>query len=469
MAEATTGAANINGTPLAPNGSTAAPARAGVGVDGRGVHMQGTPMITDMARMVEEDFIEDDVDRVIVKQMQSGFPIDQICRYIPSAQKASMRYEYYSIDERPIKTTIATKFTTGTAGEVTIKVSDSSLFGPTDTILVKKVKASAAGTTDKDRAPLRLYVVGLGSNTGELKVVALNGPVDNTNKRTVPTLEVGTEVYKIAPAASEGDVQTNIFESLPTKKERYMQIFKTQVSESSIMAASNKEVDFTIDDQSEIALRNLRKSIETAYIFGVQSYTYVPSLRKWVYTCGGILEQMLEGGHMIAYTPNALANGGEKYLLNDLIKPIFLGNSGTPRRYAFMGSDIVSNIATLPGIQKQMDAKQVERKYGVDWKTIQFMTWSVSMYQHPLLDEFGMSNCAIVLDLAYVQKCVFRSLSQDALKLKEAGVFDGQSMVWTEISSINLKYPETHALIFDIDEYDPGLEEESSSSSSSAS
>ena len=463
MAEATTGASNINGTPMAPNGSTGAPTRAGVGVDGQGVHMQGTPMVTDLARMVEEDFIEDDVDRVIVKQVQSGFPIDQICRYIPSAQKKSMRYEYYSIDERPIKTTIKTKFTTGTAGEVTIAVEDSSLFGPTDTIIVKKVKASASGTTDKDRAPLRLYVVALGANAGELKVIALNGPVDSSsNKRTVPTLEVGTALYKMAPAAAEGDVQTNIFESLPTKKERYMQIFKTQVSESSIMSASSKEVDFTIDDQSEIALRDMRKAIETAFIFGVQAYEYVPSLRKYVYTCGGILEQMLEGGHMIAYTPAALANGGEKYLLNNLIKPIFLGNSGSPRRYAFMGSDIVANIATLPGIQKQMDAKQVERKYGVDWKTIQFMTWQVSMYQHPLLDEFDMSNCAIILDLAYVQKCVFRSLSQDALKLKEAGVFDGSSMVWTEISSINLKYPETHGLIFDLDEYDPGLPEESS-------
>lgn len=468
--DATTGASNINGTPLSPNGSTGAPMTAVTRDDNPvGVHMNGTPMTTDAARRVEEDFIVDDVDRLVVKQMQSGFPIDQICRYIPSVKKSSMRYEFYSIDERPIKTTVSAAYapTTAVAGDVTITVANAGMFRPTDTILVKSVAAVAApasGTdsrTAQEKAPLRLFVTEKVSNT-QIKVIALNGKVSN-NQTIVPAIAADTEIYRMGNAAYEGDVQTNIFSSMPTKRERYMQIFKTQISESTIMSMSRKEADFTFSDQAELALRDLRKRIEISYIFGTQSYTYDPNADKWVYTCGGIIEQMLEGSHMISYdAKQANANGtkgiaDESTLIKNFVQPIFLGNSGSPKRYMFAGSNFVSQIACLPGIQKQMDARQVERKYGVDWKSIQFMTWQLNMYQHPLLDEFGMSNCAIVLDLAYVQKAVFRSLSEDVLELVKSGTFDGKSTVWTEISSICLKYPETHALIYDTNEFSPSI------------
>lgn len=428
------------------------------GVDNIGVHMNGNPMVTDTARLVESDFIVDDVDRVVVKQMQSGFPIDQICRYIPSMKKTSMRYEFYSIDERPIKSTMAAAYTAGAAGEAVITVNNANMFRATDTILVKNVAAvakPASGTDSRsavEKSPLRLFVVERVSST-QLKVIALNGAVSG-NQTIVPSIPDETEIYRMGNAAYEGDVQTNIFSAMPTKRERFMQIFKTQVSESTIMGLSKKEADFSFDDQAELALRDLRKRIEISYIFGTQAYRYDQTAEKWVYTCGGILEQMLEGSHMLQYNP---ANLTEEVLLKDLVQPIFLGNSGSPKRYIFAGSEFVSTVALLPGIQKQMDANQVERKYGVDWKTIQFMTWQLNMYQHPLLDEFDMSHCAIVLDLVYVQKAVFRSLSQDVLDLVKSGTFDGRSTVWTEISSICLKYPETHALIYTDAEFKPAM------------
>lgn len=458
MANPSTGAGSINGTPMNPNGSTNPPMYAGVGVDNVGVHMNGAPMVTDVARMVESDFIVDDVDRVIVKQMQSGFPIDQICRYIPSMKKSSMRYEFYSIDERPIKTTMDANGYAGTdPDEVTINVVNANMFRPTDTILVKNVPAVAKPTgtdtrTDIEKSPLRLLVTERVSSTA-IKVIALNGRVTN-NVTTVPAIPGNSELYRMGNAAYEGDVQTNIFSSMPTKRERFMQIFKTQVSESTIMGLSKKEADFSFSDQAELALRDLRKRIEISYIFGTQAYRYNSNAEKWVYTCGGILEQMLEGAHMISYDATQ-GIPDESTLIKDFVQPIFLGNSGSPKRYVFAGSNFVRQIACLPGVQRQMDANQVERKYGVDWKTIQFMTWQLDMYQHPLLDEFDMSNCAIVLDLVYVQKAVFRSLSQDVLDLVKSGTFDGRSTVWTEISSICLKYPETHALIYDINEYQP--------------
>lgn len=471
--DAGTGATNINSTPLSPNGSTNPPMMAGVGTNGVGVFTGGTPMITDAARRVEADFIEDPVDQQVVRQLMTGVPIDQITRHIPSIKRKGMVYEFYSIDERKCSTTVS-QAVIETDGTATVKVEDGSFISIGDVLLVKKVpamkEADRSVDNPNDGAPLRLYVVGYDQgNRKNLQVVAINGKALLNNEKRVPAIAVGTEIYRIANAAKEGEMQGNIYSAIPTKKTRFMQIFKVQVSWSSIMKESDKEVPWTMDEDADMALRDLRKSIEKAYIFGTQGYFYDSVKGMWVYTCGGILEQMLEGSRLLPYKPNQLTD--EKFLLEKLVHPIFLDNSGSAKRYMFAGSGLIANIATLPGIQKQMDAKNVERKFGIDWKVIQFMTWSLDMYQHPLLDEMGMRNCAIILDLVYVQKAVFRALSQDILDLKKSGTFDGDSIVWTEISSICLKYPQTHAFIFDPDEWDPdgSYQQSSSSSSSSAS
>lgn len=481
MADAATGASAVNNTSLYPNGSTNPPTAAGVGANGVGVHTNGTPMVTPTARMVEEDFIDDPVDRLIVKQYTTGLPIDQICRYIPSVQRNGMEYEFYSVDERKFATTVKTAVN-ATTGRATMYVEDVDIFNVGDEILVKNVKAWAdadrqAGDSPKNGAPLRLLVTGRGSsNDGDyLLVVAINGMRSDLNSPAsptkVPAIAAGKEIYRIANAAKETDMQGNIYSALPTKKRRFMQIFKTQVAWSTIMKDSDKEVPWTMDEDLDMAMRELRKSIERAFIFGVQGYTYdnTDGKKMFVYTCGGILEQMLEGSHLLPYVTSNLTS--EEWLVKNLVHPIFLNNSGSAKRYMFAGSGFVANIATLPGIQKQMQANTVERKFGFDWKTIQFMTWSLNMYQHPILDEFGMKNCAIVLDLVYVQKAVFRKLSQDVLDLRKSGIADVDSVVVTEISSICLKYPQTHALIYVADEWNPGASwgDDSSSSSSSSS
>jgi hypothetical protein len=53
---------------------------------------------------------------------------------------------------------------------------------------------------------------------------------------------------------------------------------------------------------------------------------------------------------------------------------------------------------------------------------------------------------SIVLDRQYVERRVFRSLDETILELKKTGAYDGESTVWSEISSVILKYPQVHAL-----------------------
>jgi hypothetical protein len=299
------------------------------------------------------------------------------------------------------------------------------------------------------KQPLRLYVSAV--NTNDITVQPIYVQTTST-AMTIPAIGENTAIYRLGRAAAEGEVQTEVWSTLPEKDELFMQIFKTQISESTIMAMSEKEADWTFNDQEELALRDMRKCIELSYIYGTKGYFVDNKKKKYVYTCAGIIQQILERGTLISYT-DAITK--EADLITDVVKPIFTGNSGSASRYLFGGSDFVSMIATIEGIQKQMDATQVFRKFGVDWKAIQFMSWQLNLVQHPLLDEVGLSKCAFVLDLPYVKKQTALKLSKDALELKKAGIFDGQSTVWTEISSIALKYAKTHAFIYATDQFNP--------------
>jgi hypothetical protein len=437
VAAATAGATAINGSGMA-NATT--------GSQATGVHtnpLVNNGLVTDVTRLGSPDLIDDPVDREIVKMFHSAFPVDQICRHLPQGEQKGMRYAFYSVDERPIKDTVKTALTS-TTGSATLVVNNPDMFSVSDTILVPSVLEH--GST---KQPLRLYVSAV--NTNDITVQPIY--VQTTSAAmTIPAIKENTAIYRLGRAAAEGEVQTEVWSTLPEKDELFMQIFKTQISESTIMAMSEKEADWTFNDQEELALRDMRKCIELSYIYGTKGYFVDTKKKKYVYTCAGIIQQILERGTLISYTE---AITKEADLITDVVKPIFTGNSGSASRYLFGGSDFVSMIATIEGIQKQMDATQVFRKFGVDWKAIQFMSWQLNLVQHPLLDEVGLSKCAFVLDLPYVKKQTALRLSKDALELKKAGIFDGQSTVWTEISSIALKYAKTHAFIYATDQFNP--------------
>lgn len=437
VAAATAGATAINGSGMA-NATT--------GSQATGVHtnpLVNNGLVTDVTRLGSPDLIDDPVDREIVKMFHSAFPVDQICRHLPQGEQKGMRYAFYSVDERPIKDTVKTALTS-TTGSATLVVNNPDMFSVSDTIVVPSVLEH-----NSTKQPLRLYVSAVGTNDITVQPIYVQ---TTSTAMTIPAIKENTAIYRLGRAAAEGEVQTEVWSTLPEKDELFMQIFKTQISESTINAMSEKEADWTFNDQEELALRDMRKCIELSYIYGTKGYFVDTKKKKYVYTCAGIIQQILERGTLISYT-SAITK--EADLITDVVKPIFTGNSGSASRYLFGGSDFVSMIATIEGIQKQMDATQVFRKFGVDWKAIQFMSWQLNLVQHPLLDEVGLSKCAFVLDLPYVKKQTALRLSKDALELKKAGIFDGQSTVWTEISSIALKYAKTHAFIYATDQFNP--------------
>ena len=444
-------AASVGAAAINADGS----ARATVGADGAAIHTttnvaQGG-LNTDTIRL-GSDLIDDPIDQLVVKMFQSAVAVDQICRHLTQVKQNGMRFSFWSVDTRPVADTVSTAFAAVSTGYTgTLVVSNPNMFDKTDVLVVPTVLGYDfnSGTRSTKSVPLNLYIKEI-TDSG-LVVQAVNGDY-STTAIGIPAIPAGTRIFRLGHAASEGDVQTTPYAAIPEPDELFMQIFKTQVMESTISIDSDKKVSWSLADQQELALYNMRKEIELSYIYGVKGYFREQTSKRYVYTCSGVLQQILEKGNVISYTAGSLT---EASLMSSIVKPIFLGNSGSSTRYMFAGSDLVAEIAVLPGVQRQMGATQVLRKFGMDWKTLQFMSWQINLYQHPLMDEIGLSRCAIVLDLPHVRKNVFRSLTTDVLELIKTGVYDGKSTVWTEISALGLKYPKCHAFIREVSQFAP--------------
>ena len=413
------------------------------GVEGVGKHVTGEPHDTDVERAEAPGLIHDPIDQEIVKMFQSAIPIEQITRMSQSQTVKGMRYKYYSADTRPF-VAVTQAAVAGGSVSATLTLSPANIFDWTDVLYLPDVAGYNSKTGAYDSTtPLRLYIVKGGSEG--FVVQAINGEPtnDGTESMNIPAIPAGTKVIRLGHAASEGDVQTPPYTALPSKEENYMQIFKSQVLESTISMESEREVNWTPTDTDELNIHNMRKEIELTYLFGAKGYIRNENTRRYVYTCEGIYSQIMRNGQVIGYDPN---NFDENDLV-DMSKNIFTGNNGSSDRLMLAGSEFIATLAKLPSIQRNIDATSVERVFGYTWNKIVTNFGTLHMLMHPLFDEVGISDQAIVIDKQYLQKKVFRPMSRLALDLIASGVYDGKSTVLTEISSICLKYGKCHAII----------------------
>ena len=157
-----------------------------------------------------------------------------------------------------------------------ISTSNSEIFEPTETILVKGVEGYADDGVTPSGNDLVLYVLGK-TESGDLRVIAVNGKKIGNTMNCVPSLDSGTTLIRMGRAASELDVQTSQFESLPVKAQNYCQIFKMQIEQSTFAKIANKEANWSFSDQEEAAIYDMRLGMEKNFLFGAKRKIYDPS------------------------------------------------------------------------------------------------------------------------------------------------------------------------------------------------
>ncbi|MDD2962110.1 MAG: DUF5309 family protein [Muribaculaceae bacterium] len=414
------------------------------GVDG-GKHLVGGPLTTDVVRK-ESDFLLNEIDQKIVKIRPMATPIDQISRWAGAKHTGSMIVDYYSVDTKPTIAKVkgggyeepdATKVTSA-AVKISLDTTKNEIFEETETILVKGIpgyKEDGVSISDSD---LVLYVAGKNEN-GTLAVMAVNGKKIGSVENCVPSIDEAIVLVRMGRAATELDVQTSQFESLPIKAQNFCQIFKMQIEQSTLQKIANKEVDWNFSDQEEAAIYDMRMGMEKNFLFGAKRAIFDSKKKENVMFTGGI---WFQAGKAFPYNSNSFTQD----TLIDMMKKAFTGNAGNKRKILIGGSELIGRINKLE-TTKVISAGDNVVKWGIDFSEVRSKFGKFYVLLSEVFDECGMSDNGIVVDPEYLQKYVHIPFNVSQIDMKANGVRNTEALVITEAACLTLRYPNAHMRI----------------------
>ena len=406
-----------------------------------GKHVVDGPLTTDLTHEGSPDLLLNEIDQQIVKIRPMSTPIDQISRYAGSKHSGSMVVDYYSVDTKPTMaklTSDVAEVNTASSGSIptaVIHTDNDEIFDATDTILAKETSGYESDGVTESEYDLVLYVLGRDQNG--VTVAAVNGPTIDGLPNCIPSIVEGTELVRMGRAASELDVQSPQFEALPKKNRNLCQIFKMQVEQSTLQRLANKEVGWTMSDQEEAAVYDMRMGMEKSFLFGAARKVWDNSKKEYIYFTGGIWKQA--GKDFYIETTNGVSPDG----IVDLMREAFTGNAGSKRKILIGGSGLISNISKLD-YTRVLTAGQHVSKWGIDFTELRSKFGCLYLLLSEVFDEVGMEDCGIVIDPEYLQKYTHIPFSTEQLNLKKSGVRNVDALVMTEASCLVLRYPKAH-------------------------
>lgn len=408
-----------------------------------GKHVVDGPLTTDVTREGSPTLLLNEIDREIVKIRPMATPLDQISRHASVKHAGSMIADYYMVDTKPTMAKLAQDYeepstAQGDAPRAALVTDNNLIFDVSDTILVQGVKGYESDGVTESESDLVLYVVDRDDNNNVLHVSAVNGKKIGTASNCVPSLYSNTKLIRMGRAASELDVMSPLFESLPVKSTNFCQIFKLQVEQSTLQKLSNKETPWNLSDQEEAAIYDMRLGMEKSFLFGVKSRIWDPNKKEHVLTTGGIWRQ---AGKEMSYDDTLNADA-----LVDIMREAFTGNAGSKRKILIGGSGLISSLNKLD-YTRVVGAAQSVTKWGIDFTEVRSKFGTLLVMLSEVFDECGMADDGIIIDPEYITKYCHIPFSTQRLDLKASGQRNVDAIVLTEASCLVLRYPKAHMRI----------------------
>ncbi|MDE5608141.1 MAG: DUF5309 domain-containing protein [Muribaculaceae bacterium] len=388
---------------------------------------------TNTVNTASPDLLLSEVERRIVKIRPMSTPIDQISRHAEARRAGSMTVDYYAVDAQPFRTELMFKVDQpaigedGTIGTVQLRVKDEGVFQPSDTIMIPDAKMD-------DGSALTAYVVKVDGHNIHVRCTSL----DDNGDYFFPALPKGAEVIRMGRAAGELDVQTPQFQAIPTKKSNFCQIFKTQVEQSTLVKLSNKEAGWTLSDQEEAAIIDMRQGMERNFLFGNKLRVKLAGDDEVLVT-GGIWRQ---AGHTFDYTAGALTN--EKMIA--LCRMAFSGSTGSSKKLLIGGTGFIEQLHKLEA-QRNISASEKKTKWGLDFTEYVSKFGTLYILSSETFDECGHADDAMVIDPEYITKYTHIPMSTEKLDLRSSGQRNSDAVVITEASCLVLRYPKAHVRV----------------------
>jgi hypothetical protein len=409
-----------------------------VATAGGGVAEHGNnPQSVEFGQENSEDLYLSTIDKEVLKLEPYKFAIDTIARHIHRKRHSDNQIvEYYTDGYLPAETKIATAFSTASTQQTALDFVDNGNIAINETLIVRGVQGYLPGTATVDAAHNLVLIVVDRDASGKPIVRAVNGSGAN---RYIPALAANTVVTRAGRAASELQIRTDIFTSIPTKKTQYLQKFIVEVEESTFSEMADKEVQWNMNDLTERALLEFRRGVNNTFWMGVQDVQKIKNKynRKAedTYFTEGLWP--MAGGD---FSFSGVAPSSQT--LVDLMQVAFEGPSSSDTKLLLCSS---SFLASMEKVQYNQVIYPGERKqlFGFTMASIISKFGELLVFHDRSLNTVGLDGKAFILDANYLTKWSmgWRRIPIDNVKNGDA---DSNSVILTETCGLTLKDPEAH-------------------------
>ena len=390
----------------------------------------------------EQDINRPTISKKITKINPSLFPMDTILREIETVPCKSVEYQYYSVRGRGVQSKIKTAYAVSgeASGAKQITVTNAHIFSVDGNVLFPTFEvdndtkvASPVASGGISLNPLICHIVATDAiSQDKITIFPLNAA-------TLPALPADTPLYRLGVAKHENAGMSEDPSQMPYSDSNYCQIHMTTVSEGLYQKLTEKDVQFGLLDMKEQALLDFRMTNEADALFGVKQQIVDPISRKVKYMSDGMLRKI----------DKRLDMGAESKITNDLIygwaSDIFCGNNGSERRVMFYGKDFGRQIAGASTVVKQLEAGNTE--FGITFHRIATPDGELLMKPHDLLNEYGYSKAAIVIDPANIYRAERKPLEATELERDKVGLSRSTDVRIDESHTLAVLNPDTHAVI----------------------
>jgi len=419
-----------------------------------GTVVSGEALSTEGIEEAEPGLLLDDIDEVVTKMWPSYAPLDQLLRTgIKDNRRAtdSLKVRHYSVETKPFNDTVEEAVTAANQSAFDLVVSNIALYGEGDTIFIKDVGgyAEGAGQTKLANALLQLYVYGIDSANGTLKVMPVNGDNANTTKKSLlkagfQDIDPNSEIIIGGRALNEFNVQTEPSEYVPTDDYNYCQYFGSQIEISKWAQKHRKEVKFDEADQLELALYDYRIRKEISYWFGNRNIIYPNG--KETRTCGGItyfVSNEVDWTALVSANKPIIKAGN----IDEMVRVAFSGNAGSGQRWMFIGEYLWNAMKRTEDIQKCMSEKNIEYKFGLYFNKINTGDGELILVKHPLFRYMGYGYNAVVVDANNIGERHFEAQGVKSIDKEKLAQSKSDAKFINETSCPVIKYPKTHTIV----------------------
>ena len=385
------------------------------GVDG-GKHVVNGPLTLDAVQESGNGLLLNEIDKQIVKIRPMATPIDQLSRCAGAKSSGSMVVDYYNVDTKETCTETVDDYDEPNANTVSendmravINTMNNDVFDVSDTILVPEVYGYDERGVNETSDSLVLYVMSKNED-GTLVVMAANGKKVGDVEGCVPSIPVGTKLIRMGRAATELDVQSPQFEAMPKKAQNHCQIFKMQIEQSTLQKIANKEVGWTMSDQEEAAIYDMRLGMEKSFLFGVKRKIYDFKKKEWVLLTGGVWHQ--------AGKDFVLDIAKKEEAVIDMMRNAFTGNAGSKRKILIGGSQLIGELNKL-SFTRVVANTETTTKWGIDFSEISSKFGRLYVLLSEVFDDCGMDGCGLIIDPDYIQKYSHLPPKRSTLRVPE--------------------------------------------------